>query len=63
MNPSYWSEQDDRNLWRLRSKPTSQLAKTFNRTSGAIRSRLQHLNDPHHKAYQRRVKKVVLTLS
>ena len=52
----FWSEQDDYKLWSLRSKPPSQLASTFNRTPGAIRSRLKHLNDPTHKAYQRRIK-------
>jgi hypothetical protein len=51
-----WSEQDDLKLWSLRSKPTSQLAVDFNKTTGAIRSRLKHLNDPNHKAYQRRIK-------
>jgi len=51
-----WSESDDKKLWSLRSKPTSQLAITFNKTSGAIRSRLKHLQDPTHKAYRRRVK-------
>ena len=54
---NFWSEQDDCKLWSLRSKPTSELTKIFNRrTSGAIRSRLKHLNDPNHKAYQRRIK-------
>ena len=56
-----WSEQDDHKLWSLRSKSTSELAITFNRTSGAIRSRLRHLNDPTHKAYQRRFNSCVLS--
>lgn len=40
---STWSEENDIKLWSLRSKPTSQLATTFNKTAGAIRSRLKHL--------------------
>ena len=48
--------EDDIKLWSLRSKPVSQLSKRFNKTAGAIRSRLIHLQDPTHKAYQRRVK-------
>ena len=31
----------------------SQLAITFNKSAGAIRSRLRHLEDPNHDAYQR----------
>jgi len=54
--PEKWSEEDDIKLWSLRSKPVPQLSTTFNKTSGAIRSRLIHLQDPTHKAYQRRVK-------
>ena len=54
--PTKWSEEDDIKLWSLRSKPVSQLSKRFNKTAGAIRSRLIHLQDPTHKAYQRRVK-------
>ena len=48
-----WSEQDDYKLWSLRSKQTYQLAEIFNKTNGAIQSRLKHLNDPKHKAHQR----------
>lgn len=48
-----WSLEDDYKLWKLRSKPTSQLAITFNKSAGAIRSRLRHLEDPNHDAYQR----------
>ena len=58
LNDEYqiWSEEDDELLWSLRSKKTtSQLAVTFNKTTGAIRSRLRHLNDPNHRAYQRRI--------
>jgi len=58
-----WSESDDKKIWSLRSKPTSQLAITFNKTSGAIRSRLKHLQDPTHKAYRRRVKNGAATNS
>ena len=54
--PGKWSEEDDIKLWSLRSKPVSQLSKRFNKTAGAIRSRLIHLQDPAHKANQRRVK-------
>ena len=53
--PGTWSEEDDRRLWSQRSKPTSQLAESFGKTTGAIRSRLKHLQDPDHKAYKRRV--------
>ena len=51
-----WSEANDQKLWSLRYKPISQLASTFDKTQGAIRSRIKHLNDPNHKAYRRRVK-------
>jgi len=54
--PGKWSEEDDIKLWSLRSKPVPQLSTRFNKTAGAIRSRLIHLQDPTHKAYQRRVK-------
>ena len=57
--PTKWSEEDDIKLWSLRSKPVSQLSKRFNKTAGAIRSRLIHLQDPTHKAYQRRLKKSI----
>ena len=56
MTNKIWSEWDDHKLWSLRSKPTSELATIFNKTSGAIRSRLKHLNDPNHRAYQRRIR-------
>ncbi len=54
--PGKWSEEEDIKLWSLRAKPVPQLSATFNKTAGAIRSRLIHLQDPTHKAYQRRVK-------
>ena len=56
--PGKWSEEDDIKLWSIRSKPkpVPQLSTRFNKTAGAIRSRLIHLQDPTHKAYQRRVK-------
>ena len=60
--PGKWSEEDDIKLWSLRSKPVSQLSKRFNKTAGAIRSRLIHLQDPTHKAYQRRVKNGVIEM-
>lgn len=50
-----WTEEDDRKLWSLRTKPTSYLAAMFYRKDGAIRSRLKHLQDPTHKAHLRRV--------
>ena len=53
MKYKLWSEQDDYKLWSLRSKPTYQLAEIFNKTTGAIQSRIKHLNDPKHKAHQR----------
>ena len=58
-----WSEEDDIKLWSLRSKPVPQLSTRFNKTAGAIRSRLIHLQDPTHKAYQRRVKNVASSIS
>lgn len=55
--PGIWTETADRQLWSLRSsKSTSQLAAIFGgKTSGAIRARLKHLQNPEHKAYKRRV--------
>lgn len=50
-----WSEEDDRKLWSLRSQPAAGLASTFGKTAGAVRSRIKHLNDPSHKAYNRRM--------
>ena len=62
--PGTWSEEDDMKLWSLRSKPESQLSTTFNnKSAGAIRSRLKHLQDPSHKAYQRRVKNDASSIS
>jgi hypothetical protein len=40
-----WSLQDDLSLWAQRSKPASQVASSFGKTAGAIRSRLKHLQD------------------
>ena len=57
-----WSEANDQKLWSLRYKPISQLASTFDKTQGAIRSRIKHLNDPNHKAYRRRVKNGIAPL-
>ncbi|KAL9186513.1 hypothetical protein ACHAXT_005751 [Thalassiosira profunda] len=48
-----WSAEADRQLWATRSQSTAQLAASFGRSSGAIRSRLKHLNNPSHKAYLR----------
>ena len=51
--PSLWTLEDDRRLCSLRSKPTAVLVSMFGRSSGGIRSRLKHLQDPTHKAYIR----------
>ena len=52
-------------LWSLRSKPESSAVYNIfnNKSAGAIRSRLKHLQDPSHKAYQRRVKNVAIASS
>ena len=48
-----WTREDDTKLWAGRSKPTVALADEFDRSNGGIRSRLKHLQNPEHKAYQR----------
>ena len=48
-----WTKVDDVQLWASRSKPTAVLAGEFDRSAGGIRSRLKHLQNPDHKAYQR----------
>lgn len=48
-----WSAQDDIDLHRMKSSSIASLAAHFNRGAGAIKSRLKHLCDPEHKAYQR----------
>ena len=45
--PGKWSEEDDIKLWSLRSKPVPQLSTRFNKTAGAIRSRLIHYKIQH----------------
>ncbi len=50
---NYWSKEDDIRLWSRRSKPIAVLAEEFDRSKGGIRSRLKHLQNPEHKAYQR----------
>ena len=63
--PGTWSEEDDIKLWSLRSKPESSAVYNIfnNKSAGAIRSRLKHLQDPSHKAYQRRVKNDASSIS
>ena len=63
--PGTWSEADDKKLWSLRSKPESSAVYNIfkNKSAGAIRSRLKHLQDPSHKAYQCRVKNVASSIS
>ena len=63
--PGTWSEADDMKLWSLRSKPESSAVYNIfnNKSAGAIRSRLKHLQDPSHKAYQRRVKNGASSIS
>jgi len=62
--PGTWSEADDMKLWSLRSKPeSSAVYNIFNKSAGAIRSRLKHLQDPSHKACQRRVKNGASSIS
>jgi len=49
-----WTREDDARLWESRStKSTAVLACEFDRSPGGIRSRLKHLQNPEHKAYQR----------
>mmetsp|Transcript_13757 Transcript_13757/g.16866 ORF Transcript_13757/g.16866 Transcript_13757/m.16866 type:complete len:559 (-) Transcript_13757:28-1704(-) len=53
MSGRLWSRENDVKLWNKHSTNTSDLAVEFNRSKGGIRSRLKHLQDPSHKAYQR----------
>jgi hypothetical protein len=48
-----WTKDDDERLWASRSEPTAVLAGEFHRSEGGIRSRLKHLQNPDHHAYQR----------
>ena len=48
-----WSLSNDKWLWDNRNNPIDQLASHFQRTNGAIKARLKHLNNPVHKAYSR----------
>ena len=48
-----WSFDDDQFLWTNQSRPMKDLSDHFNRTVGAIRSRLGHLRNPNHSAYKR----------
>ena len=55
MSSHLWTRENDIQLWNQRSKSTAVLADIFGRSHGGIRSRLKHLQNPEHKAYQRRV--------
>ena len=50
-----WSAQDDIELHKMQASGSTVklLAAHFKRGEGAIRSRLKHLTNPEHKAYQR----------
>ena len=48
-----WSAEDDQLLWDNRHVPTAALASTFSRGEGAVRSRIKHLQNPEHTAFQR----------
>ena len=49
-----WSAEDDLELHNMSSiKSTSELCEHFKRGNGSIKSRLLHLSNPDHKAYQR----------
>ena len=52
-NNNLWTRDNDLQLWNERSKPTVELADIFGRSNGGIRSRIKHLKNPDHKAYQR----------
>lgn len=48
-----WSAADDLWLWANRSKPPAELGAHLQRVEGGITSRLAHLQNPTHSAYQR----------
>ena len=51
--PGSWAAADDKWLWEHRHEPISELGRHLMRGDGAIASRLKHLNDPSHAAFQR----------
>lgn len=48
-----WTAAHDKYLYAHRNDPVSALAAHFSRGDGGIKSRLEHLRDPTHAAYQR----------
>jgi hypothetical protein len=48
-----WEARDDEWLWQERHQDVKLLAERLGRSHGGIRSRLEHLMDPLHKAYHR----------
>ena len=48
-----WQPAQDSYLWAHRNDSTAQLAAHFGRGNGGITSRLKHLRNPNHAAYQR----------
>ena len=48
-----WTAEDDVYLWAHRNDPVPALVAHFSRGNGGIASRLKHLCDPTHAAYQR----------
>ena len=48
-----WDLSADQWLWSNKHRPTTALATHYQRTSGAIKSRLKHLQNPEHSAHQR----------
>mmetsp|Transcript_10593 Transcript_10593/g.15931 ORF Transcript_10593/g.15931 Transcript_10593/m.15931 type:complete len:573 (-) Transcript_10593:499-2217(-) len=48
-----WSAENDIELNKMKAKHIKLLAGYFKRSDGAIRSRLKHLSNPEHPAYQR----------
>ena len=48
-----WMAEHDAYLWAHQNDPVSALAAHFSRSTGGVESRLKHLKDPTHAAYQR----------
>jgi hypothetical protein len=51
--PGEWTADDDKRLWNGRDGSLTSLAQQLGRGAGGVSSRLVHLRDPTHKAYQR----------
>ena len=51
--PGEWTADDDKRLWNGRDGSLASLAQQLGRGAGGVSSRLVHLRDPTHKAYQR----------